>query len=149
MPLTAPPDPRPTARIPADSGMPRFVQHLVMQPRFGPPPFTGSDAPMETGGWLGLFEPQPLDAPALALFSDAWWSPPFGRLGGLWTSPTIDLTIHFRQAITDPDPLALCLAHFSTALVHDGFFENDAAIWSADGRLLAHARQLALLLPRG
>ncbi len=149
MPEVTAPDPRPTMRIPAgdEPPRPRFVQHLVMQPRFGPIPFTGTEEPMETGGWLGLFEPQPIDAAALALFSDSWWSPPFGRLSELSTSPTIDLTIHFRQAIADPDPQALCLARFTTGLVHDGFFENDAAIWSADGRLLAHARQLALLLP--
>ena len=147
MPAVAGPDPRPLQPFPAGDGRPRFVQHLVMQPRFGPLPFTGTEEPMETGGWLGLYEPQPLDAAALALFSDSWWSPPFGRLNELATSPTIDLTIHFRQAIADPDPQALCLARFSTGMVHDGFFENDARIWSTDGRLLAQARQLALLLP--
>ncbi len=147
MPAVSPPDPRPIEPIGDDDFRPRFVEHLVMQPRFGPVPFTGSDEPMVTGGWLGLFEPQPLDMPALALFSDAWWSPPFGRLTELATSPTIDLTIHFRRVVDDPDPEALCLARFSTGLVHDGFFENDALIWSADGRLLAQARQLALLLP--
>jgi acyl-CoA thioesterase len=149
MPEAAPPDPRPAMPMPvADAPpRPRFVQHLVMQPRFGPVPFTATAEPMVTGGWLGLFEPQPLDAAALALFSDAWWSPPFGRLSELATSPTIDLTIHFRRAVADLDPQALCLARFQTGLVDDGFFENDASIWSADGRLLAQARQLALLLP--
>jgi acyl-CoA thioesterase len=149
LPDVAPPDPRPTEPMLGRDGGPRFVQHLVMQPRFGPLPFSGAtQEPMVAGGWLGLFEPQPIDAPALAMFSDAWWSPPFGRITELATSPTIDLTIHFRRAITDPDPEALCLARFHTGLVHDGFFENDAEIWSADGELLAHARQLALLLPR-
>jgi len=149
MPEVAPPAARPTEPMLGDGGGPRFVQHLVMQPRFGPLPFSGSDEPMVTGGWLGLFEPQPIDAPAIALFADAWWSPPFGRLTELATSPTIDLTIHFRRLDVDPDPQALCLARFHTGLVHDGFFENDATIWSPNGQLLAHARQLALVLPRG
>jgi len=65
----------------------------------------------------------------------------------LATSPTVDLTIHFRRRLTNPDARALYLARFETGLVHDGFFENDASIWSVDGKLLAHARQLALLLP--
>ncbi len=147
MPPAAPADPRPAAPAP-DDGRPRFTRHLVMQPRFGPVPFTGTEEPMETGGYLGLLEAQPIDAPVLALFSDSWWSPPFGRLSQLSTSPTIDLTIHFRQAVIDIDPQSLCLARFTTGLVHDGFFENDAAIWSPDGQLLAQARQLALLLPR-
>jgi acyl-CoA thioesterase len=148
IPDVAAPDPRATEAMPDDVGLPRFTSHLVMQPRFGPWPFTGTAEPMVSGGWLGLFESQPLDAPALALFSDAWWSPPFGRLTEPATSPTIDLTIHFRRPATELDPEALCLARFSTGLVHDGFFENDALIWSPDGRLLAQARQLALLLPR-
>jgi len=147
IPTVAGPEPRPTEPLPADDGRPRFVQHMVMQPRFGPFPFTGSDEPMVTGGWLGLFEPQALDPPSVALFSDAWWSPPFGRLRELATSPTVDLTIHFRRRLTNPDARALYLARFETGLVHDGFFENHASIWSVDGKLLAHARQLALLLP--
>jgi hypothetical protein len=34
-------------------------------------------------------------------------------------------------------------------LVRDGFFEEDTVIWAADGAVLAHSRQLALLLPMG
>jgi len=46
----------------------------------------------------------------------------------------------------DPgEPLA---ARFGTRLVHDGFWEEDGELWSADGRLLAHSRQLALLVQR-
>jgi hypothetical protein len=35
---------------------------------------------------------------------------------------------------------------FRSGLAHDGFFEEDGELWSADGRLLAQCRQLALLL---
>lgn len=148
MPDVAPPEPRPEERVPVHPMLPRFTSHMIMQPRFGPIPFSGSPEPMEAGGWLGLFEPYPLDATALALFSDAWWSPPFGRLSGRGTSPTIDLTIHFRRPLPPPDaaPGRLVLARFRTGLVHDGFFENDATIWDGEGRLLVQARQLALLL---
>ena len=148
MPDVAPPEPRSGERIPLHPMLPRFTTHMVMQPRFGAMPFSGSTEPMEAGGWLGLFEPYPIDAPALALFCDAWWSPPFGRLTGRGTSPTIDLTIHFRRPLPPDDagPGGLVLARFRTGLVHDGFFENDATIWDAHGRLLAQARQLALLL---
>ena len=133
MPPTASPDPRPGEPNPVGEGVPRFVQHMVMQPRLGPLPFSQSDAPMEIGGWLGLYEPQPLDAPVMALFADAWPSPPFVRLEHPAFSPTIDLTIHFRQVLprADAAPDELCLARFRTGLVHDGFFENDAVIWAA------------------
>ncbi len=78
---------------------PPFTKHLVIQPRIGPIPFQGSGEPMSVGAWLGLRDAErPLDALALALFSDSLYSPPFIKLDGPGTSPTIDLTIHFRSA---------------------------------------------------
>jgi len=60
-------------------------------------------------------------------------------------APTIDLTVHFRApaaaaAIVD-EPL---LAVFRSSTAAGGFFEEDGELWSADGVLLAHSRQLAL-----
>ena len=148
MPVVEAPDANPAERVPEINGRPRFTQFNVMQPRFGAMPFSGGDGPMESGGWLGLIEPQELDAAALAYFSDAWWSPPFARLEQPYTSPTIDLTIHFRRALPDATarPGDLVLARFQTHLVHDGLFENDCVVWSPSGKVLAQARQLALLL---
>jgi acyl-CoA thioesterase len=131
-------------------GAPPFTSHIVLQPRMGAIPFTGSEQPMEIGGWLGLAEPRPIDALSLAFFSDALFSPPFIRLTEPATSPTIDLTIHFRASlprVAKPDPEELCLARFHSGLLHDGFFEEDGIIWAADGTVLAQSRQLAILMP--
>jgi hypothetical protein len=38
------------------------------------------------------------------------------------------------------------LAEFRTTVIHEGYFEEDGRIWAADGTLLAHSRQLALLV---
>ena len=151
MPEVPPPERRRAEPIPVGPGIPAFLQHMVMAPRIGVAPFTGSDAPMDVGGWVGLHEPQLLDAPAVALLTDAWLSPPFVRLSEPAVSPTIDLTIHFRATLprAEAHPDDLCLARFRTGLVHDGFFDNDAVIWAADGTVLAQARQLALLMPAG
>jgi acyl-CoA thioesterase len=131
---------------------PSFLRQLVLQPRLGALPFTGSDAQMEVGAWLGVREPtRPVDAISLALFSDALPSAPFLRLSELATSPTVDLTIHFRaQAppVRGEDP-GLCFARFRSRMVHEGFFEEDGEIWSAHGTLLAQSRQLAILMPLG
>jgi hypothetical protein len=120
-----------------------------MQPRVGAIPFTGADAPMEIGGWIGLPEPRPVDPLSLALFADAWFPPSFIALSEPAVSPTVDLTIHFRQRLQDAanDPADMCLSLFRTRLLHEGFFEEDGVIWSADGTVLAQSRQLGIVMP--
>jgi acyl-CoA thioesterase len=159
LPAVEPPDPvRDTPQWLLDrveQGLaPKFFRQVVVQPRIGQRPFAGAAGPMEVGAWIGLRdEPRPIDAIALALFSDALFSPPFVRLTQPSTSPTIDLTVHFRTRLPRgpgaavPEPPNLCFASFQTRLVHEGFFEEDGAIWAPDGTLLAQSRQLALLLP--
>jgi acyl-CoA thioesterase len=150
MPDVAPPDPQRRSGKLLFEGAPPFTQHLVLQPRIGVIPFQGASAPMEVGAWLGLAEPRPLDALSLAFLSDAMFSPPFIRLTQPATSPTIDLTIHFRASlprVANPNPNELCLARFSSGLVHEGFFEEDGVIWAADGTVLLQSRQLAIVMP--
>ncbi|HWX74368.1 MAG TPA: thioesterase family protein [Solirubrobacteraceae bacterium] len=160
MPAVAAQDPsRQTAdflRERIDRGLaPSFLRKLVLQPRDGATPFSGSEAPMEASAWLGLAEAsRPLDAVALALFSDAHFPTPFVRLSAPAGAPTIDLTVHFRAGLSDradADSGDLCLARFRSRVVHEGFFEEDGVIWAADGTVLAQSRQLALLtaLARG
>ncbi len=136
-------------------GAPPFTSHIVLQRRIGPPPFTGSPLPMEIGGWLGLAEPRPIDGISLAFFSDALFSPPYTRLTERATTPTVDLTVHFRTSMPRPpasdrswpDPHELCLARFRSGLIHEGFFEEDGVIWGADGTVLAQSRQLGIVMP--
>jgi acyl-coenzyme A thioesterase PaaI-like protein len=126
---------------------PPFAHNLVLQPRFGRP-FQGRADPMIAGGWTGLLERRPLDAPALALLCDAWFSPPYVRLERFVPSPTVTFSVYFRARL---DPIGvghdeLCLARFETQLVRDGSFERHGAIWAADGAVLAQSHQLQLLL---
>jgi acyl-CoA thioesterase len=154
LPDVAAPDPERTPVALLHPAMPPFLRNLIVQRRIVGLPFSGSPAPMEVGAWLGLPGPRPLDAPALALFSDALFSPPFVRLSEPAVTPTIDLTIHFRRGLADEPLLAvepglrdLCFARFHSTVVHDGFFEEDGVIWAADGTVLAQSRQLAIVLP--
>lgn len=149
MPNVAPADAERRSTPGLFEGAPEFTKHLVMQPRIGAVPFAGTGAPMKVGGWTGLPEPRPIDAPALALFCDAWFPPSFIALDVPAISPTVDLTIHFRQSIdeADVDPAALCLGIFQTRLLHDGLFEEDGVIWAADGTVLAQSRQLGIIMP--
>jgi acyl-coenzyme A thioesterase PaaI-like protein len=137
-------DPAEDVAPPDESGRrPGFTERLVMQHRFGPPPFSGTDRG-EAGGWLGLREDRPLDARAVAVLADAWFPAPWPRLAELAPAPTIELTIHFRSPLPRPDDLLL--GRFTNALVRDGFFDEDGMLWGRDGTLVAQSRQLGLLL---
>ena len=106
-----------------------------------------------TGGWIRLREPQPADACVIVAVCDAWppalrerdWpdgqSPPAGF-------PTVDLTVHFRVGLPLPDldPESFLLAQFRTRTLGEGFLEEDGEIWTPDGRLVAHSRQLGVVL---
>jgi len=122
---------------------PSFTDRLTMQPRFGDPPFSGSDRGL-VGGWMAFLEERPVDAASVCVFADAWFPAPWPRLDALAPAPTIDLTVHFRAPLPLGDvPL---LGRFETTFVRDGFFEEDGALWAPDGMLVAQSRQLGLLL---
>ena len=122
---------------------PAFTQRMSMQHRFGEMPFSGAERG-EVGGWLGLRERRPLDAPAIAMLADAWFPAPWPRLAELAPAPTIDLTVHFMSPLPLDDNLLL--GRFTSKLVRDGFFDEDGELWTPDGTLVAQSRQLGLLL---
>jgi acyl-CoA thioesterase len=115
----------------------------------GSPPFSGSPQAV-AGGWIRLRPDEGVrsaDHLLIAALTDAWMPPVFSRVDVPMAVPTVDLTIHFRSPIP-PDEGAWYLAVFRSQMAIDGFVEEDGEVWSADGRLLAHSRQLAVLLPR-
>jgi acyl-CoA thioesterase len=141
----APRVPPPEDVAPADPADPSFTifPRLDLRQTFGSPPGAGGDS-AENGGWTTLREPQPLSFPALALYADVWWPTPWGRLDHTTAAPTVDLTLHFRQA-PPADADRRVLTRFVSRTAADGFFEADGLMWSADGTLLVQSRQLALL----
>lgn len=122
-----------------------LLSRMDLRPTFGPRPFTGSDEGV-VGGWTSLREAQALTPEVLALYADAWWPSVWGRLTSLTASPTVDLTVHFRNR-PRPDDDGRVLARFETRTAAEGFFEEDGHVWSTDGVLLVQSRQLALLRP--
>ncbi len=145
----APPDvPAPEALEPPTWDRPRFAQNFDTRFALGTTPFSGAGEAL-TGGWIRLTEPQIADDVFVMMLADAWPPAVFQLTDGFFPVPTVELTVHFRTAL----PLAgataedFQLVRFRTALVRDGFLEEDGAIWSPDGQLLAQSRQLALALP--
>jgi acyl-CoA thioesterase len=137
--------PEATPRVPPAPAVP-MTRHFEMRPALGAPLYAGADEAL-SGGWLRFDDDgAPLDAPALAMLADAWWPSPLPRLTRPAALPTIDLTVHFRSPPRADGPV---LAVFRSSTSAGGFFEEDGELWSDDGILLAHSRQLALLVEGG
>ncbi len=127
---------------------PPIAHRCRIFPALGAVPFSGADEAL-SGGWMTLHEPQPVDAPVLALYADLWLPAVFSRLTRPVAAPTIDLTVHFRDPVAAAavEPAAPVLGVFRSDYAADGLVEEDGELWSPDGVLLAHSRQLALLVP--
>jgi acyl-CoA thioesterase len=142
----APPQAVPWAELPrieAPAGTPPITRRLDARPALGPPVFSGAGE-ARTGGWLAFATPRAADALACATYVDAWWPAPFVRLTGPIAAPTVDLSIHFRARLPLGDDTEPVLGLFTSRTSTQGFFEEDAELWSASGVLLAQGRQLAL-----
>jgi acyl-CoA thioesterase len=138
-PLVAPPD-APKAPL-----RDRYEQRWAI----GSPPFSGAPQAV-AGGWLRLQPDEGIrrgDHLLVTAMADAWMPPIFSRIAEPMGVPTIDLTVHFRTPIP-PDEGAWYLVVFRSQMAADGFIEEDGEVWSSDGLLLAHSRQLAVLLPK-
>jgi acyl-CoA thioesterase len=103
----------------------------------------------ETGGWIRLHDPEPIDAIGMAAMADAWIPAAFTRLPARNPVPTVDLTVHFRAALPHPSapPDEHVLVRFRNQTSAEGFWEEDGALWAPDGTLLAQSRQLAIMMP--
>jgi acyl-CoA thioesterase len=146
--MPAVPPPEAVEPLAHRDGAPPVAARFEVRPAVGAPPFTGADEAV-TGGWLRFAEPRSLDAVALAMYADAWMPAPFPRLTVPVGAPTLDLTVHFRApaaaaAVAPGEPV---LGVFRSTTSEGGFFEEDGELWTRDGVLLAHSRQLALLSP--
>jgi acyl-CoA thioesterase len=141
--VAAPNDCPPLPPPPAPLALPirdRFELRLAI----GGELFVESDVAL-TGGWIRLADGEPADELALVAMTDAWPPAAFTRVGTRMVVPTIDLTVHIRRPA--PDPHGWFLVLFRTSLAADGYLEEDGELWSEDGTLLAHSRQLALAAP--
>jgi acyl-CoA thioesterase len=133
--------------------VPAFIRNYDMRWNVtspGDPSLRGSDGEtdvMGSGGWLRAREPRLLDAPLVAAMCDAWFPAAFVVLGRVGFAPTLDLTVHIRRPLP-PDGMAPedhVLCRFTTRLAVSGVWEEEGALWTPAGELIAHSRQLALV----
>lgn len=120
-----------------------FRHRFAIRPALGSLPFAAGPT-AETGGWIRTADDDPVDDVLLAAIPDSWPPAVFSRLELPVGVPTVELTIHFRGAPSGQP--GWCLVRFRTLEVSDGYLEESGEVWSADGRLLAESRQLAVVL---
>ena len=92
----------------------------------------------EMRGYFSLRDGQDPDPYVLALALDGLPPVVFG-LGATGWAPTVELTWHMR-AVPCPGPLAVAAR---ARHVSGGWFDEEAEVWDAAGRLVAQSRQLA------
>jgi len=92
----------------------------------------------EMRGYVRLREHRDPDALLLALAVDALPPVVFG-LGATGWAPTVELTWHMR-GVPVPGPLQVAAR---CRHVSGGWFDEEAEVWDAAGRLVAQSRQLA------
>jgi acyl-CoA thioesterase len=98
---------------------------------------------LEMRGWVRFHDGRPPDPLALLQAVDAL-PPTSFELGIPAWAPTVELTVYLR-GLPAPGWLA-CVARGQ--LWRDGWFDEDAEVWDAGGRLVAQGRQLAGARPR-
>jgi acyl-CoA thioesterase len=111
-------------------------------------PWDGPSRQAETGGWIRLHEPRSYDAALVVALTDAWYPAIFTRVQEPMGVPTIDLTVHIRSvdALARMRPEDWMAVRFRTTVASEGFLEEDGELWTPDGTLVAHSRQLGLIL---
>jgi acyl-CoA thioesterase len=131
-----PADCAPLERVP---GTPEFMSRFDVR---------WAEAGARTVTWARPAPAVALDHLAVTALADTIVPVAFSRLGRLLVVPTLDLTIHFRSPLPAGDPGDWTLVSFESRRSAGGTWEEDGEVWSADGRLLAQSRQLALIRER-
>jgi acyl-CoA thioesterase len=117
-----------------------FRHRFDLRPAIGSLPFTQGPEAL-TGGWIRTADDDVVDDVLVAALTDSWPPAVFARLDGPMGVPTVELTVHFRNA--PPAEPGWCLVRFRTREASEGYLDESGEVWSADGTLLAESRQLA------
>lgn len=98
----------------------------------------------ETRGWLADDPPRPVDFPALASLCDAFRPWLFARRPEPTPIGTVTLNVYFHAGADELAEIgnAALQGRARTNAFHRGFFDQEAQLWSPDGRLLATAQQM-------
>lgn len=136
-PMPRVPPPHDCDRFTPPRELAAFAQHLEIRPATRALPLAGGPR-AELVAWMRFLDGRPVDAESAVVLVDAL--PP--ALFAIWTRPlpvpSAELTVHFGH----PEPVdGWALVRIRTDHAAGGWAVEDGAVWAADGRLLALARQ--------
>jgi hypothetical protein len=148
-----PPEVAPIGATEEPLAAPPFVpahRHFDFFPRFSSGRVR-DPGPMLAGGWIRTREPEPLTVGMLCAYGDIWVPAVYRRLETPVATMSSDFTTHVRVPLPDPGGVVLdshahpVLCLLRTAAAGHGFVDEDTELWSVDGTLLAHTRQLRVI----
>lgn len=97
--------------------------------------------PLQVAGWIRFADGRQPDPLSLVTLADAFPPAALGVATLRW-APTLELTVHVRAR---PAP-GWVAGRFSSRFLRHGLLEEDGELWDSTGELVAHSRQLALLV---
>ncbi len=130
----------PTVELPVE--MAPYVQHIEFRPLPEYMPFTGA-ADAELRAWMRLRDGRPVDAAALTILVDALPPALYATVPAPIVIPTVNMQVVFSGE--QPDG-GWVLGRIRTRNAWGGWCVDDSEVWSAEGRLLAQARQTRRVL---
>jgi acyl-CoA thioesterase len=96
-------------------------------------------------GWVRFRDEETVTPMMLLALADGFPPTLLGHTDIGWL-PTVELTVHVFGAPPADEPWLR--AELATRTIAGGLLDEDGELWSADGRLVARFRQLAMLIPR-
>ncbi|MGE0711343.1 MAG: acyl-CoA thioesterase [Planctomycetota bacterium] len=140
MPSAPPPAEVPCWEVP---GLPAFVAAFELRQCLGAAPISGRPD-VESGGWVRLRQPEPVDAALAAALLDCYPPALFTRLERALPAATVAWSVHFLCPLPRPETPrdAYHLLRVRTQVGTGGYSSEDDELWAPDGTLVARARQL-------
>jgi acyl-CoA thioesterase len=136
-PDLTPPEDCPTA--PPENFEVELFNHIDLRVDTRTAPFPTPSGHPVVRAWFRLLDDEPIDVFGVLLAVDAL-PPTVFNLGKFGWAPTVELTVVVRGV---PSPGWLKVEARTRAVI-GGWFDEEAAVWDSQGRLVAQSRQLAL-----
>lgn len=121
---------------------PEFMRHVALRWALGGLPFSGNDS-RQMGGWVRLRDvaEQQVEVGHLLALVDAWPPSLLPHLKQPAAGSTLTWTIEFVQPTPTLSTLDWCRYVVQTEYARDGYGHAAAALWTAQGELVALSRQ--------